>query len=99
MPVDARAVRLTPLAEADLEDIWIYTLERWSLEQAEHYVSELSAAFERLARREWVGRPSRAGEGYWRYLVGSHVVFYRETAETLDVIRVLHQRMDVDRHL
>lgn len=71
----------------------------WSLKQAEHYVSELSAAFERLARREWVGGPSRAGEGHWRYLVGSHVVFYRETAETLDVIRVLHQRMDVDRHL
>lgn len=34
-----------------------------------------------------------------RYLVGSHVVFYRETTHTLDVIRVLHQRMDVDRHL
>ncbi|KUY87676.1 MULTISPECIES: type II toxin-antitoxin system RelE/ParE family toxin [Burkholderia] len=99
MPVKARTVRLTPLAEADLEDIWIYTFDRWSLEQAERYVGDLVMAFERLARREWVGRPSRAGEGYWRYLVGSHVVFYRETAETLDVIRVLHQRMDVDRHL
>ncbi|MGZ7177587.1 type II toxin-antitoxin system RelE/ParE family toxin, partial [Burkholderia gladioli] len=33
------------------------------------------------------------------YLVGFHVVFYRETTTTLDVIRVLHQRMDVDRHL
>nr|WP_244101537.1 hypothetical protein [Burkholderia ambifaria] len=32
-------------------------------------------------------------------MVGSHVVFYRETAESLDVIRVLHQRMDVDRPL
>ncbi|RQX90173.1 type II toxin-antitoxin system RelE/ParE family toxin [Burkholderia stagnalis] len=99
MPVKARGVWLTPLAEADLEDIWTSTFEHWSVEQAEHYVSELVAAFERLARREWVGRPSRAGDGYRRYLVGSHVVFYRETAETLDVIRVLHQRMDVDRHL
>ncbi|MDW9232878.1 toxin ParE1 (plasmid) [Burkholderia cepacia] len=99
MPVKARTVRLTPLAEADLEDIWIYTFDRWSLEQAERYVGDLVMAFERLARREWVGRPSRAGDVYWRYLVGSHVVFYRETADTLDVIRVLHQRMDVDRHL
>nr|WP_323123832.1 hypothetical protein [Burkholderia alba] len=32
-------------------------------------------------------------------MVGSHVVFYRATTATLDVIRVLHQRMDVDRHL
>ncbi|AOI68737.1 type II toxin-antitoxin system RelE/ParE family toxin [Burkholderia ubonensis] len=99
MPVKARTVCLTPLAEADLEDIWTYTFERWSLEQAERYVGELAVAFEQLARRERVGRPSRAREGYLRYLVGSHVVFYRETTETLDVIRVLHQRMDVDRHL
>ncbi|KVZ94869.1 plasmid stabilization protein ParE [Burkholderia ubonensis] len=99
MPVKTRTVRLTPLAEADLEDIWTYTYEHWSLEQAERYVGELVTAFERLARREWVGRPNRAGDGYGRYLVGSHVVFYRETAATLDVIRVLHQRLDIDRHL
>ncbi|MBU9518003.1 type II toxin-antitoxin system RelE/ParE family toxin [Burkholderia multivorans] len=99
MPVKARTVRLTPLAEADLEAIWAYTYERWSLDQAERYIGELSTAFERLARWESVGWPSRAGGNYSRYLVGSHVVFYRETTETLDVIRVLHQRMDVDRHL
>ncbi len=55
MPVKARTVRLTPLAEADLEAIWAYTYERWSLDQAERYIGELSAAFERLARRESVG--------------------------------------------
>lgn len=99
MPVKARTVRLTPLAETDIEEIWVYTYEHWSLEQAEHYVGELVAAFERLARGDWIGRPSRARDDYRRYLVGSHVVFYRETTDTLDVIRVLHQRMDVDRHL
>jgi toxin ParE1/3/4 len=87
------------LAEADLEDIWTYTFKQWSLEQAERYVGELIEAFERLARGEWAGRPSRARDDYRRYLVGSHVVFYRATTATLDVIRVLHQRMDVDRHL
>ncbi|CAB3972636.1 MULTISPECIES: type II toxin-antitoxin system RelE/ParE family toxin [Burkholderia] len=99
MPVKARTVRLTPLAETDLEDIWTYTYEHWSLEQAELYVGELTEAFERLASGERVGRPTRARGDYLRYLVGSHVVFYREATETLDVIRVLHQRMDVDRHL
>ncbi|KVE30153.1 plasmid stabilization protein ParE [Burkholderia singularis] len=99
MPAKVRVVRLTPLAETDLEEIWLYTFETWSIEQAERYVGELTAAFERLARGEWVGRPSRARDGYLRCLVGSHVVFFRETAHTLDVIRVLHQRMDVDRYL
>ncbi|WP_323122551.1 type II toxin-antitoxin system RelE/ParE family toxin, partial [Burkholderia alba] len=41
MRAKARAVRLTPLAEADLEDIWTYTFEQWSLEQAERYVGDL----------------------------------------------------------
>lgn len=34
MPAKACAVRLTPLAQTDLEDIWMYTYERWSLAQA-----------------------------------------------------------------
>jgi toxin ParE1/3/4 len=30
-------------------------------------------------------------------LAGSHVVFFREDAEAVTVVRVLHQRMDVGR--
>jgi toxin ParE1/3/4 len=59
----------------------------------------LVQAFEHLAQGDWVGQPSRARDEYRRYLAGSHVVFYRETTTTLDMIRVLHQRMDVDRHV
>nr|WP_246797926.1 type II toxin-antitoxin system RelE/ParE family toxin [Burkholderia perseverans] len=52
-----------------------------------------------MARGEKVGRPCMAREGYLRYPVGAHVAFYRESERTLDVIRVLDQRMDVERHL
>jgi plasmid stabilization system protein ParE len=31
--------------------------------------------------------------------VGSHIVFYRFTGARLDVIRILHRRMDVASHL
>lgn len=99
MAVKRRQVQLTPLAETDLEEIWRYTFERWSLEQAESYHRDLIDAFEALARSDKLGRPCVARDGYRRYPVGSHVVFYRETDRTLDVIRVLHQRMDVERHL
>ncbi|WP_257744724.1 type II toxin-antitoxin system RelE/ParE family toxin [Burkholderia glumae] len=93
----ARVVRLTPLAEADLEDIWAYIFEQWSLAQAEQYVGEIVAAFNRLARGEWVG--AVRGEPYRRYLVSFHAVFYRETTDALDVACVRHQRMDVGSHL
>jgi toxin ParE1/3/4 len=37
--------------------------------------------------------------GYRKYLVGSHVLFYRVTNTDVVVVRILHQRMDVERHL
>jgi hypothetical protein len=32
-----RTYKVSPAAIADLEDIWMYTVENWSLEQAESY--------------------------------------------------------------
>lgn len=33
------------------------------------------------------------------YLCGSHVVYFLDCADRLDVIRILHQRQDAERHL
>ncbi|WP_175961447.1 type II toxin-antitoxin system RelE/ParE family toxin [Burkholderia pyrrocinia] len=99
MAVKGRQLRLTPLAELDLEDIWRYTVEHGSLEQADHYHRDLVGTMEALARGKKAGRTCIVRNGYFRYAVGSHVVFYRETDDTIDVIRVLHQRMDIERHL
>ncbi len=91
--------RLSPRAEADLEDIWSYTAERWSPAQAERYHAMIVDGFEGLASGEKRGRPSDIRAGYLSYPVGSHLVFYTVSETGLDVIRVLHQRMDVSRHL
>lgn len=91
--------RLSPRAETDLEEIWSYTAERWSLVQAERYHAMIVAGFEKLASGEKRGRPSDIRAGYLCYPVGSHRVFYTISETGLDVIRVLHQRMDVSRHL
>ena len=94
-----RTVRLSKQAESDLEDIWLYTLETWSLEQAETYHSLLNQAFDGLAANTKVGRIADIRDGYFKYSVGSHLIFYKITTLHLDVIRILHQRMDVSRHL
>lgn len=96
---ESRGCRLYPLAQADLEEIWSYTETRWSLEQAESYHAGIIAAFEGLAAGSKQGRPSDAREGYFKYAVGSHLVFYRRSEAGIDVVRILHQRMDVTRHL
>ncbi|MBM3554666.1 MAG: type II toxin-antitoxin system RelE/ParE family toxin [Alphaproteobacteria bacterium] len=94
-----RAYRLTPRAVADLEEIWLYTFKTWSAEQADSYHNAIVDAFEDLARGRLVGRPADVRDGYFKVPVGSHMVFYRLTAAGLIVVRVLHKRMDVGRHL
>jgi toxin ParE1/3/4 len=99
MAARGRQLRLTPLAGSDLEDIWRYTFEHWSFEQANLYHRDLVPTMEALARGDKTGRACTVRDGYFQYAVGSHLVFWRETNATLDVIRILHQRMDVGRHL
>ncbi|WP_262420122.1 type II toxin-antitoxin system RelE/ParE family toxin [Paraburkholderia sp. 31.1] len=41
MAASRRQVRLTPLAESDLEDIWRYTSSNWSVDQADRYHRDL----------------------------------------------------------
>ena len=38
-------------------------------------------------------------QGYRKIRSGSHVIFFKVTGEGIDVVRILHQRMDFERHL
>jgi len=94
-----RIHRLSPLAEADLEEIWLYTFRQWSLEQADKYHRDIMTAIEGLASGRIIGQRTDIKEGYWKYTVGMHIVFFRCLNDYLDVIRILHGRMDMDMHL
>ena len=95
-----RGYVLSPRAQADIEEIWQYTTERWGHDQAERYIHALKQAIETIAREPSRGRASEhIRPGYRRYSVGSHVLFFRMVDGEIDLVRVLHQRMDFDRHL
>lgn len=94
----AKPYRLSPLAEADLEEIWLYTAKHWSTEQADTYHQNFVEAFEGLAAGIKQGRPSVLPD-VQKYLCGSHVIYFLTCADHLDVIRILHQRQDVERRL
>jgi toxin ParE1/3/4 len=98
MPAN-RTYQLSPLAEIDLEAIWDFSSEQWSPDQAEIYLNDIFGAFAGLAAGQRLGRPVDVREGYFKYLVGSHVIFFRLSQSGIDVIRILHQTMNVDLHL
>jgi toxin ParE1/3/4 len=35
---------------------------------------------------------------YRKYAAGSHMLFYRHVESGIDIVRILHSRMDFDRH-
>lgn len=91
--------RISPLAQRDLEEIWSFTVEKWSWEQAGKYHADLLRACALLAGDHVKGREVDVRRGYSKYPVGSHFVFYRQRSYGIEIIRILHQRMDVSRHL
>lgn len=92
--------RLTPAAVRDLETIWAYTFQRWGVEQANHYIDILTAAFAELAQSPKMAPAcEQIRRGYRRRGVERHMIYFRITDYGVSIIRVLHERMDALRHL
>jgi toxin ParE1/3/4 len=95
-----RRVTLSPRAQGDLDAIWDYTAAAWDDDQAEQYVRQLWQHIQMIAENPSIGlaRPDiRAG--YYGYPSGTHVLFYRVLDGVVDIVRILHQRMDGTQHL
>ena len=89
-------------AEKDLEKIWHYTFENWSIEQADRYLNLIFDEIEYLCLKPNSGFDFREiRKGYWRSKVKSHLIFYKVNLKKneLEVIRILHEVMDIDSHL
>lgn len=89
-------------AAVDLENIWLYTVETWSEEQANRYLDLIFDEVEYLCLKPQSGIDfSLIRKGYFRSRVKSHFIFYKlnKKQNELEVIRILHQQMDIDNHL
>ena len=91
---------LSPAARADLEEIWAYTAGRWGEAQAELYTRDIQAACEKLVDGTERGRSAEdVRAGYRKLAVGSHVMYFRLRSGTVEIVRILHGRMDVGRRI
>ena len=95
-----KKVVYSPKAQADLDDIWEYTANHWDMDRADGYIRGLVDACDGLASGRRTGRNADVIRAGYRSLNQmSHVVFYRESESLIDIIRILHQRMDLPNHL
>lgn len=94
--------KISKEAEKDLEYIWNYTYSTWSIAQADRYLNLIFNEIDYLCNHPKSGKDfSYIREGYLRVKVKSHFIFYKiNTIEDyIEVIRILHQRMDIENRL
>jgi toxin ParE1/3/4 len=81
----------------DLNNIWIYTSENWSVEQANRYYNLIVDEIEYVSENFLVTKDfGNVRKNYKFSKVKSHLVFYKKTGNTeMEVVRILHERMDI----
>lgn len=91
--------KVSAKARNDLLQIGRYTESRWGRDQRNYYLKQLDEAFKVIAGNPGIGRDrSHVLAGYRSFQQSSHVIYYKE-AVPIQIIRVLHKRMDVKKHM
>lgn len=86
---------LTPEAEKDLEDIWLYSYETWSEHQANRYIEILEDTFVRLSYMPEQARELLDFDPPVRIFPSArHILIYRIAGRAIVIIRVLGARQD-----
>lgn len=85
-------------AKTDLLSIGRYTQKTWGKIQRNRYLHLLDDSFQRLAQTPEIGqRCDDIRAGYWKYRVGRHLIFFRKKSDAaIEIVRILHGRMDIE---
>lgn len=88
------------LAEKDIRRIFFETVKRWGLDQAIKYDEGLEKTISLIAENPSIGRNrDDIKKGYRRFEYERHIIFYKQRKNDVFIIRILHDRMDVEKHI
>lgn len=93
-------LEVTPRAELDMAEIFEYTYENWGIIQADRYQDELFEGMQIILDNPEIGEAYHHQKRSYRKLhVNRHLLFYRIESQTCIIIRILHDKMDIIRHI
>lgn len=93
--------KLTNKAVEDLTNIWNYTFEVWSENQADKYYNMLLSNCLEIANNPHLGKNYHSiTPDLFGMKVNRHIIFYRTlNKDYIEITRILHERMDLEKRL
>ena len=93
--------RISKQALEDIDKIWLYTLENWSVNQANHYYRLLYQEIDFIVEDFDSGKDiGKIKQGYRQAKVKSHLIIYKKADDgIIEIVRILHQMMDIPNRL
>lgn len=89
-------IRIQEAATRRLDDIYVYTRQRWGKAQADRYITGLFEAFELIRSRKVMSRPIPAAfgvEGFF-FKYERHFVYWKTLSNgDIGIVTILHERM------
>ena len=93
---------LSDLADADLQGIYEWTYDHWGEAQLHSYRAAINTALDAIANEPFLSKSTLRDDlalGCRVVRVEHHYIVYRIGAGQIEVGRVLHKRMDFQRHI
>jgi toxin ParE1/3/4 len=90
------AYRVQRAAGHRLDEIYVYTRDRWDETQAKRYIKGMFARFEAIAAREfpWKAIPAEFEVSGFFCKYERHFIYWKVLADgTVGIVTILHERM------
>ncbi len=89
--------KFTNRAVKDLTQIWNYTVNKWTENQADSYYLMLIENCKEIAYNSDLGKNySEVIENLLGFKAGRHIIFYRIIEKNeVEILRILHEQMDL----
>ena len=87
-------------AISDLEEIWLYTVDKWSIEQADRYYNLIFDEIDFICKNPKTAmQMDDIRKNYRAAKVNSHLIFFKVENDIVRIVRILHERMDIKSRL
>lgn len=100
-PESVPKLTLTPMAREDLKGIGRYTQSTWGIAQRNTYLNAIATTFANITDGILYERPRNdIKSGVLSCPCNKHIIFFRRDADgDVQVLRILHSRMEFTQHL